>query len=280
MQRGSEKNRQKRIIVQIYEVQDPFEVEPLVGLGVDHIGSVLISGENWKTPAVREVIHLVQSTSAKSCLIPLFSDPNLLLNTLDYYQPDVIHFCEDLVNSRHQAHDFSPLMRLQEAVKERFPEIKTMRSIPIRLARTNTHVDSLRIARIFEPVTDFFLTDTWLGHSGFDGQPVSGFVGITGKPCDWNIAASLVRASRVPVILAGGISAENVSDGIKKVQPAGVDSCTLTNMVDEQGRPIRFKKDLKKVRKLVEAVRRAEREFVKEKGESIYVRCERFKKGA
>jgi len=59
--------------------------------------------------------------------------------------------------------------------------------------------------------------------------------------------------------LAGGISPGNVSDGIMKVQPFGVDSCTQTNAADHAGNSIRFKKDKEKVKQLVEAVRDAER---------------------
>ena len=61
------------------------------------------------------------------------------------------------------------------------------------------------------------------------------------------------------VILAGGISPQNVMGGIRNIRPAGVDSCTRTNALDENGRPIRFKKDLAKVRMLVEQVRAAEK---------------------
>ena len=46
------------------------------------------------------------------------------------------------------------------------------------------------------------------GKTDFENeQPVKGFVGITGKTCDWDIAADLVKKSRIPVILAGGIIA-------------------------------------------------------------------------
>jgi phosphoribosylanthranilate isomerase len=65
---------------------------------------------------------------------------------------------------------------------------------------------------VFGPVSDYFLTDTLLTDgSGAADQPVDGFVGITGTTCDWKIAAELVRISPMPVILAGGISPENVS---------------------------------------------------------------------
>ena len=71
------------------------------------------------------------------------------------------------------------------------------------------------------------------------------------------MARRLIDACDIPVVLAGGISPENAADGVKRVNPAGVDSCTGTNAVDAQGRPIRFRKDLLKVKLLVEAVRRA-----------------------
>ena len=66
-------------------------------------------------------------------------------------------------------------------------------------------------------------------HTGSNDQPVEGFVGITGKTCDWIAARRLVESSRIPVILAGGLSPENVYEGILAIRPAGVDSCTLTN---------------------------------------------------
>ena len=58
-----------------------------------------------------------------------------------------------------------------------------------------------------------------------------------------------------------GISVENVVDGIRHVRPAGVDSCTLTNALDSGGKPIRFKKDLAKVKQFVQAARSAEKEI-------------------
>jgi len=60
----------------------------------------------------------------------------------------------------------------------------------------------------------------------------------------------------IPVILAGGLSPENVAAGIGKVRPAGVDTCTATNAVDDLGRPVRFRKDPEKVRRFVAEARR------------------------
>jgi phosphoribosylanthranilate isomerase len=139
-----------------------------------------------------------------------------------------------------------------------------MRSIPIVRSGAANSIPTLEMAGWFEPSSDLFLTDTLLlDQSGADmhNQPVQGFVGLTGQTCNWDIARRLAASSRIPVILAGGISPANVSEGIAQVKPAGVDSCTLTNARDANGLPIRFKKDLHKIRQLVEAVREAEKEL-------------------
>jgi len=252
----------KKIIVQIYEVQDPFEAEALIEIGVDRIGSVIVSETDWKLSEVKATIQRVRSTSAKSSLIPLFNSSESVLCTLDYYQPDIVHFCESLVDEKDVWDYCRRLIRLQKDVKNRFPQIKIMRSIPIAQDGKHNVVPTLELAGWFEPVSDIFLTDTILANdSGVEDvpQPVRGFVGITGMRCDWDTAAELVASCRIPVILAGGISPGNVAEGIRRVRPAGVDSCTLTNVHDKSGAPIRFKKNLQKVKQLVNTVRVAEK---------------------
>ncbi len=252
----------KKIIVQIYEIQDPFEAEKLVEIGVDRIGSVLISETDWKVPGVRDTIRWVRSSPAKSSLIPLFNTLDPVLHTLEFHQPDIVHFCESLVDDKDVWGYCRRLIQLQKDVKKRFPQIEIMRSIPIAQPGKNNSVPTLEFSRWFEPVSDFFLTDTILtNESGtdVDSQPVRGFVGITGRRCSWKTAADLVESCRIPVILAGGVSPDNVAEGIGRVHPAGVDSCTRTNAWDKKGVSIRFRKDLQKVEKLVKAVREAEK---------------------
>jgi len=246
-----------KIIIQIYEIQSPQEAETLIEAGVDQVGSVILSEDQWRLPNVRETVRLVQESGAKSSLIPLFSDPTRVQNVLDYYRPDVAHFCESLT----EPNNLGSLMGLQQQIKRRFPEIKLMRSIPVCRPGRAAEVPTMELARQFEPISDLFLTDTLLLNTvdrPKTSQPVSGFVGITGQTCDWNMARRLVQASRIPVILAGGLSPQNVADGISWVKPAGVDSCTLTNARDVRGRPIRFQKDRHQVKAFVEAVRSKE----------------------
>lgn len=48
-------------------------------------------------------------------------------------------------------------------------------------------------------------------------------VGGTGIVHDWNISRKIVRVVGCPVILAGGLTPDNISDAIEKVKPWGVD---------------------------------------------------------
>ncbi len=253
----------RKIIVQIYEIQTKAEAEKMLDLGVDHIGSVLVSGEDWKEPEIRETVSFVTNAGAVSSLIPLFCAPDTVFRALEYYRPGIVHFCDSLADDKGISEKCAERISLHQEVKKRFPEIRIMRSIPIARPGMGHRVPSLELAKMFESVSDLFLTDTLIlpdRNSDAAAQPVSGFVGITGKICDWEIAAELVRISRIPVILAGGLDPDNVADGIARTSPAGVDSCTGTNAVDKKGRSIRFCKDLEKVRRFAQAVRKAENE--------------------
>jgi len=256
-----------KTIVQIYEVQKPAEAEAVIALGVDRTGSVLLSRDSWKVTSIRKTVQTIQRAGAKSGLIPLFGDTLTVFHALDYYQPDFVHFCEALPifpgNKATTLREFDALITLQVDVKDGFPQIEIMRSlsVPQQGAARESEVlnNILSFTKLLAPFSDYFLIDTLFGDQGAQqDQPVAGYVGITGEVCDWNMAEAIIKQSPIPVILAGGISDENVFDAIIKLHPAGVDSCTRTNAVDKEGKPVRFKKDLKKVQRMVEEARRAD----------------------
>lgn len=246
------------MIVQIYEIQTPSEAEAMIGIGVDHLGSVLLTASDTTDADLRDTVEAAQAAGCKSSLIPLFKEVDAISRSVDRYRPDILHLCDTLPLKTDDLREVNEAVERQRRVRERFPDLELMRSIPIALPGKADETTTLKLASMFEPISDWFLTDTllWADHpNGQDEQPVQGFVGITGATCDWTVARSLVRESRIPVILAGGLGPFNVADGINAVDPAGVDSCTLTNAVDSDNKPMRFKKDPERVKAMVAAAR-------------------------
>ena len=131
-----------------------------------------------------------------------------------------------------------PLLDVK-TLKMSFPAVKIMRTIPVRAEA------DVALAVSYQGIADYLLLDTCKA-----GGPS---IGATGCVHDWSLSRKIVLASRVPVILAGGIGPENAEEAIRRVNPAGLDSKTLTDNADGSA------KDLNKVRLLVEAVRHNER---------------------
>jgi phosphoribosylanthranilate isomerase len=72
--------------------------------------------------------------------------------------------------------------------------------------------------------------------------------GGTGKKVDWDLAAEVVKLSRTPIMLAGGLTPENVAEAVARVKPFGVD---VSSGVEE--RP--GVKDVGKVRAFIQAAK-------------------------
>jgi len=80
--------------------------------------------------------------------------------------------------------------------------------------------EALDLIPAYAPHVHGFLLD-----SGKPNAPVPEYGG-TGKVHDWAVSAAFVRASPLPVYLAGGLSPVNVGQAIRQVRPFGVDLCS------------------------------------------------------
>ncbi len=69
------------------------------------------------------------------------------------------------------------------------------------------------------------VVDAILLDSGNQSLPVTEFGG-TGRTHDWSLSKRIVQNVELPVFLAGGLHAGNVSEAIRTVKPFGVDLCT------------------------------------------------------
>lgn len=239
------------MIVQIYEIQDPYQAVKCVEAGVDHVGSVLTGGL-WRQQGVWDAARVLHGTGALHSIIPLFAGEDVY-RALDYYMPDFVHLCDDLTDGEGRRMPAWAAIEFQIAIRERFPMVKIIRTIPVQVPG-GPDIRSVDMAREFEAVSDLLLIDTWVG-----AAPVNGFIGITGWRADLDASRSVVHAVSIPVIQAGGLGVDNVYETVIEVMPAGVDSCTRTNVTGDDGKPVRFKKDFEKVKAFVAEAKRAGR---------------------
>jgi phosphoribosylanthranilate isomerase len=80
--------------------------------------------------------------------------------------------------------------------------------------------EALDFIDVYSPHIHAFLLD-----SGRPGEKIP-VLGGTGRTHDWTVSSRFVQASRRPVFLAGGLTAENVGDAIRQVRPFGLDLCS------------------------------------------------------
>jgi phosphoribosylanthranilate isomerase len=79
-----------------------------------------------------------------------------------------------------------------------------------------------------------------------------GEYGGTGEPVDWELANQIAR--QAPILLAGGLTASNVAEAIRRVSPWGVD--VASGVESSPG-----VKDPQKVRDFVQAARSTAKEL-------------------
>ena len=118
-------------------------------------------------------------------------------------------------------------------------DLSTLREmVAARLVATVPAVPgALEEVRRIAEVADALLVDSQEG----------GKLGGTGAVHDWNLSADLVEAVGAPVILAGGLSPENVAEAIRAVGPYAVD---VSTGVETEGRkdPAKIAAFLREVR--------------------------------
>lgn len=113
---------------------------------------------------------------------------------------------------------------------ERLGSIKTIKAIRVGQDFDLSLIENYRV--------DMVLLDS----------SIEGSYGGTGRRFDWRIAIEAKQFA--PIILAGGLTTENVWDAITQVRPAAIDVCS--GVEAEPGR-----KDLDKLRRFMSIVARA-----------------------
>jgi phosphoribosylanthranilate isomerase len=154
----------------------------------------------------------------------------------DEVQPAIVHICS--------ATDDLPVAE-QRRLRSLLPAgMKIMKAIEV--GGPETAERAIDAAERFAEISDFLLLDT-------DDPEIPG-IGAAGRVHDWDISARIVErvGQQTQVILAGGLSPDNVAQAIQHVRPAGVDSFTWTNSATNSRR-----KDLDLTQAFVTEARRA-----------------------
>ena len=217
--------------VQIYTMQTVEEALAVASLGVDHIGvtpaELGLPGEVAQNRAA-QICNAVKGI-ATSVALSVDADFHTIERMVRTVQPDVLHLCG------------TPGAVGPEAVADLR---RALSGVAIMQAIAVTGPEAVDVARSYEAVADYLILDSV--DAGIPG------VGAAGVVHDWEVSAAIVAAVDVPVILAGGLSPENVEDAIATVAPWGVDSLTFTNQPTDDGG---FRKDFNRVGQFVAAAR-------------------------
>jgi phosphoribosylanthranilate isomerase len=217
------------MIVQIYSMTSVADAVASAEAGAGLIGVVVaepgVVPEGIGPEAAREVLTAIRPRS-RGVALSLSDDRDEICAMVDAVRPDILHLAAREIEPEDCAW-----------VRTRIAPVRLLRAIAVRAG------DAVAEADAHQEAADFLMLD-----SGAKGPP---FAGATGETHDWSMSQSVVERSRIPVILAGGLSAENVAQAIAAVRPWGVDSFTHTDVPGQRG-----KKDLARVRAFIAAALR------------------------
>ena len=213
--------------VQIYTLQSVEEALEVVSVGVHNIGitpaSIGLPGE-ISYEVARDICKKVDG--ATKVALSVSSNIDEIIEMVMFVNPDILHLCGEPGELNING---------VQTLKERLEKLD--KALPIMQAISVDDMSALDFAKEYEEISDYFILDT-------STSAVQG-VGASGNVHDWNVSKAIVDSVSIPVVLAGGLSPENVQEAISKVKPWGVDSLTHTNKFLKDGS---FTKDIEKVR--------------------------------
>ena len=200
-------------MIQVAGILDEAEARMLAERGVHRLGFPLgldVHREDLPEDEAAAVIRTL-GLGPRAWLITYLEDPR-----------SIAALCGRLGCAGVQLHGPVEEGRVAE-IRALRPGLQVIKSLVVRgdnLAELEDRVAA------FAPHVDGFITDTF--------DPATGASGATGKTHDWAVSRRLVEISPRPVILAGGLTPENVGRAIQTVRPAGVD--VHSGVEDENGR--------------------------------------------
>lgn len=187
------------VMVKICGVTREEDLNAVVQAGADAIGFVINVEESPRNLSLRE---------AKSLIDQLPNEVDSVAVTVSNRLQEIVEICRKLAPSFIQLHGMTS--RLVDQVKLA-ADAKVIVAIEARSPSALQHAISHLVS------IDALLVDTY-GARGLGG---------TGCTHDWNLSRKIRDAVHpVPMILAGGLTPENVAHAVRTAKPYGVDVST------------------------------------------------------
>lgn len=185
--------------VQVAGIRDSGEGDMLVAEGVDLLGMPLRLAYHTEDVSAEEASQILRPLPVPCVLITYLTDAQ-----------SIVSLSRQIGAAAVQIHGEISLRELRE-----FRRLCNLPLIKSLIVRPDAGEELFTQAEMLLPYVDAFITDTY--------DPGTGACGATGRTHDWQISRRLVRHLPRPIILAGGLTPDNVAEAIHAVCPAGVD---------------------------------------------------------
>lgn len=221
-------------MIQIYSIQTVEEALQCVQAGAEAIGVAVATGADLPAEVPEatcaEIFAALEGRAQRVLLVVTPTEEE----TVEYVrrlQPDILQLCGNRLPA-------TPELAAQcRAVR---PGLRVLQAVGV------DGPGAIDRAKYFAGFCDMLILDSI--------APGIAGIGAAGRTHDWSIDAEIVRSVPCPVVLAGGLDAENVKAAIEAVRPWGVDSFTRTSDRLPDGGS---RKNIEKVRAFVQAAREA-----------------------
>ena len=220
-------------VIQIAGIIDIAEADMVINSGAEFLGFPLRLKDGREDLSEEDAAKIIKSIKPPSygVNITYISDAE-----------EISRFCNQLGAKVVQLHGAISKDELAK-LKNINPQLLVIKSLIVR--ENNMEELEYQINQL-TPYVDCFITDTF--------DPATGRSGATGLKHDWEVSKKIVELSSKPVMLAGGLNADNVGDAIKIVKPAGVDAHTCLENAEGRKDPALVKRFIANAREAFQEV--------------------------
>src|SRR5277367_2325802 len=169
------------MVIQIYSITSIADAVATAEAGADLIGVVVaeagVVAEGVEARLAREILAGARPR-ARGVAMSLLDDRDDICAMVDEVRPDVIHIAARELDPEDCAW-----------IRKRITPVRLLRAIPVRAGETLTEVD------LHQQCADFLMLE-------------AGAKGAAGEVHEYAICRDVVLRSKLPVILAGGLSSD------------------------------------------------------------------------